>query len=259
VIWLSLVAFFFLLQEQILFSRQSLSRERLEWARTSFPNAEEVKIAVAKDVELHGWLVKGSGTDKSPLLIYFGGNAEEVSGQLETARLLPGWSLLFVNYRGYGLSGGRPQEGLLFGDAVTIYDYVMQREDIDTGKIVAMGRSLGSGIAVHLAAERNIQGVILVSPYNSIKAVAQGKYPFLPLSLILRHPFNVENSAVQARVPLLALIAEKDRVIPPKHSHQLAALWGGPKEVHLINGAGHNTIHAHPEFWEHINKFLCRI
>ncbi len=222
---------------------------------TPRPNVEDVTFAAADAVKLRGWLVKGPVTP-APLVIYFGGNAEEVSWLAEVADQFPGWSLLLVNFRGYGESEGKPGEKELLQDALVIYDHAKQRPDVDPRRIVAMGRSLGSGVAVHLSVHRPLRGVILVSPYDSIVEVAKRHYPFLPVSLLLRHRFDSLALAPQVDAPLLCLVATEDRVIPIPHSRALFEAWRGTKTWQEISRASHDSIAGEPDYWRSIAEFL---
>ncbi len=255
----ALVAAIYILQDSILFSTQSITAERLNFLTENYPHAEDVKIMTADGVELHGWFVKNTHQRKAPLVIYFGGNAEEVSGQVESAHLLAGWNLLAVNYRGYGLSEGSPAEDALFSDALSIYDQAVERDDVDTDRIVVMGRSIGSGVAVHLAASREVSGVILISPYDSIAAVARDQLRFLFFSSLLKHPFDVRSKAGHIQAPLLAIIGSEDRVIRPHRSEKLVSTWGGSREIRILEREGHNTLQMNPIFWESIRDFLVDI
>jgi len=219
------------------------------------PNVEDVTLAAADGAKLRGWLVRGTGTP-APLVIYFGGNAEEVSWLTEVAEQFSGWSLLLVNFRGYGESEGKPGEKELLEDALAIHDYAKQRPDVDPQRIVAMGRSLGSGVAVHLAAHRPLRGVILVSPYESIVEVAKRHYPFLPVSLLLRHRFDSLARAPRIEAPLLCLVATEDRVIPIPHSRALFETWRGAKTWREVPRASHDSISGEPEYWRSIAEFL---
>ncbi len=265
----------YLLQDRLLFDRKPVAGQTLERLRAARPQVEELFITAPDGVKLHGWLVKGPPDGKqapaartaavrtppvpAPLVIYFGGNGEEVSWMEGKASRMGGWSLLLMNYRGYGLSEGRPGEKSLLRDALYLYDCISLREDIDRGRIVAMGRSIGSGVAVHLARERAVKAVILVSPYDSITAVVRDAFPFLPVSLVLKHSFRAASWAPGVAAPLLALIGAEDRVVSPKRSHRLIAAWGGSREVRVIEGAGHNSIDQSPEYWESIRGFLGRL
>jgi hypothetical protein len=237
-------------QERMLFYPRSLdSRPALR------PNVEEVSIVAADGVKLRGWLVKGDGAP-APLVIYFGGNAEEASWLVGLADQFAGWSLLLVNYRGYGESEGKPGEKELLEDGLAIHDYAKGRPDVNSGHIVAMGRSLGSGVAVHLAAHRPLRGVILVSPYDSILEVAKHHYPFLPVSLMLRHRFDSLVRVPQIQAPLLCLVASEDRVIPGAHSRALFEAWRGAKTWHEVPRSDHDSIAGELEYWRSISDFL---
>jgi pimeloyl-ACP methyl ester carboxylesterase len=242
--------FIWFFQERMLFFPRPLDSRP-----ASRPNLEEVDIVAADGVKLRGWLVKGDGAP-APLVIYFGGNAEEVSWLVDLADQFAGWSLLLVNYRGYGESEGKPGEKELLEDGLAIHDYAKGRADVSSERIVAMGRSLGSGVAVHLAAHRRLRGVLLVSPYDSIVAVAKRHYPFLPVSLMLRHRFDSLARVPQIEAPLLCLVASEDRVIPGAHSRALFEAWRGAKSWHEIPRSDHDSIAGEPEYWRSIADFL---
>jgi len=247
----------YLAQDHLLFPRRSLVPEVRQWLARTFPNSE-ITLLTPDQTRLQGWLLRSpqATAEKTPLLIYFGGNAEEVSTMVQHMDHFPGWSLSLINYRGYGLSEGNPSEQHLFADALTIYDSLSQRADIDQNCIVAMGRSLGTGVAVHLAAQRPLEGVILVSPYDSITAVAQQVYFFLPVSLLLKHPFNSIAQAPQITAPMLTLVATEDTLIKPSHSYHLAEHWQGPHEVQELPAVNHDTIMENKNFWPHVEQFL---
>lgn len=215
---------------------------------------EKLAFEREPDVTVRGWLVKAADT-RAPLVIYYGGNAEELSWQM--AEPWPaGWSLALVNYRGYGESGGNPSEAALFGDALAVFDALVQRPDVDASRVVVVGRSLGSGVATYLAAERPVAAVVLISPYDSMTAVARRHYPWLPVGMLLKHPFESASRAPGIRAPLLAIAGGRDGIVPPAHSRRLVEAWGGPKRLVEIGGAGHNDLFGAPQFWPAIDGFL---
>ncbi len=172
------------------------------------------------------------------------------------ARFSP-WSLLAVNYRGYGGNPGSPGERALLADALVLYDWAAARTEVDPERIVVIGRSLGSGVAVHLAAERRLAGVVLVTPFDSLRAVAQGIYPFVPVSVLLRHPFDSLARASAIETPMLALVAALDSIIAPRHARRLFEAWRGPKQWLEIGTADHNSISDEALYWDTIAAFLA--
>jgi len=208
------------------------------------------------DVELRGWFVHREISAQLPLLIYYGGNAEDVSQNLLDQDRLNIVSFLIMNYRGYGGTEGQPGETTLFQDALTVYDHVVLTHHINPAHIVVMGRSLGTGVAVHVASKRPVRGVIVSTSYDSIVAVAEENYALFPVRLLLKHPFDSLSRAPDIKVPMLNLMASHDTLIPNKHSKRLAAAWGGPVTSVTIKGAGHQDIQTHADYWDAINRFL---
>jgi len=256
---LPLVVYF--TQESLIFYRQPLSDARRAEVVRRFPAASEITISSADGAKLHGWLVRPHGAERVPLVLYYGGNAEEVSHMLEAIGDpvrgdTPGVAWLLLNYRGYGASEGSPSERSLVADALAQYDHASSLPGIDPARVFAFGRSLGSGVAVQLAAHRPLRGVILVSPYDSLAAVAKRHYWYLPVDWMLKHPFDSIGLAPQMKRPLLCFIAERDDVIPPEHAERLFAAWAGPKRRVLLQGAGHNTTHDAAGFWPAVRDFL---
>jgi fermentation-respiration switch protein FrsA (DUF1100 family) len=232
----------YLLQDKLIFHPQVVAQRA--------PSAADVYLQAADGTRLHALQVKAAPT--APLLQYFGGNAEDVAWMLEEiARCGSAANWLLVDYRGYGASAGRPSEASLSADAIAWYDRVAP----GAARVYVLGRSLGSGVAVQLAASRRVDGVILVTPFDSLARVAKRHYPFLPVDLLLRHPFDSLGRAPGLRAPLLCIAATRDEVIPAEHARGLYDAWGGEK--HLLElEAGHNDIDNHPDYWGHIGRFL---
>ncbi|MGQ0512619.1 MAG: alpha/beta hydrolase [Betaproteobacteria bacterium] len=244
--------FVWLAQDRLIFYRQPTTDAQRAQIEKQHPAAARVHLSAADGARLHAWHVKGNG----PLVLYFGGNAEEVSWMLDRAVAVPGAGWLLVDYRGYGASEGSPSEAALVSDALAWFDRAATLPGVDRSRIVAFGRSLGSGVAVQLAAKREVRALILATPYDSLAAVARHYYWYLPVDWMLRHRFDSDLLAPAMKQPLLALIAERDEVIPPAHAEALFMAWGGPKHRVLLAGAGHNSSDAHPLFWEAIRAFI---
>jgi len=222
------------------------------------PHAAPFVVSAADGTRVTGWIAQGSSTP-APTVIYFGGNAEEVSHILAERRWPPLWSIVAINYRGYGTSQGKPGARELEADALAIYDAVRKREDVDPARIVVFGRSLGTAVATHVAAERPVHGVVLVSPYDSLSAVGRHHYPFLPVSLLLKHRFDAETDARRCQMPMLAIVASADSIIPAARSRALYDAWAGPKSWQVVPDSDHNSLGATPEFWRGVGEFLAQV
>jgi hypothetical protein len=243
----------YLVQDSLLFLRQPLAGPPVA-SRTARP-VEDLAFTTPDGVTLRGWLLPGAPAP-APLVVYYGGNAEEVSWQAAEPRWPGGWSLALVNYRGYGQSEGRPSERALSADALQVLDALLARPDVEARRVVLFGRSLGSGVAVQMAAARPVAGLVLVSPFDSMVAVARRHYPWLPVKLLLRHPFDGLARAPGITAPLQAIVAGADTIIPPAHSRRLFEAWAGPKAWTEIPGADHNDLGVSPAYWSAVRSFL---
>jgi pimeloyl-ACP methyl ester carboxylesterase len=129
---------------------------------------------------------------------------------------------------------------------------------VEPGRIALHGRSLGSGVAVQVAAARPARCVLLTSAFDSARAIAAAIYFWVPVGMLMRHPFDSESRAADLRMPALFLVAEGDSIVPPRHSHRLADAWGGPVERVSFPGFGHNDLSLHPGYAKAIQAFLAR-
>jgi len=250
VVSLPLVVYF--LQDRLLFHPYPLHETQRAEIRKRFPAVEEVFLE-AENQRIHAWHVKAA--PGAPLILYFGGNAEDVSGMIEDALgQAPGISWLLVSYRGYGGSEGSPSAASLTADALRWHDHAVR--EFKPRQVFAFGRSLGSGAAVQLAAERPLSGVVLVTPFDSLASVAKRYYWYLPVDLLLKHRFDSVQLAPKIMSPLLCIAAEQDEVIPPEHARRLYEAWAGPKQWVGLPGAGHNSTDTAPAFWRGIRQFL---
>ena len=251
---LGVPAWAWLTQERLVFFPQPVASE----ARLP-PRASPLTIVAGDGTRLCGWIVRSEALSAAaPGVIYFGGNAEEVSGTLSDPRWPRDWAIVGVNYRGYGNSEGKPGEAAIMADALAIYDAVAGRDDIDPRRIVVFGRSLGTAVATRVAADRPVTGAILVSPYDSMTAIGKLHYPWLPVSLLLRHRFDAIPDARRSAMPLLAIVGGSDTIIPAERSRALFDAWAGPKTWQVEAHAGHNDIAAEASFWSGVADFLAK-
>ena len=197
-------------------------------------------------------IVLNPGENKA--LLYFGGNAEAVvHNAVDFLTAFPLHTVYLFNYRGYGGSSGQPTEEGIYSDALSLFDKVQEKQAI----ISVMGRSLGSGAATYLASKRPVEKMVLVSPYDSIKSVAQNKFPIYPIFLLLKDKYDSIGRVKEIQAKTIVLMAENDEVIPKKHSLRLISEF--PTEqitVKTISDTGHNDISNKMEYYDHLKSFL---
>jgi pimeloyl-ACP methyl ester carboxylesterase len=179
-------------------------------------------------------------------VIYFGGNAEDVSRSIPTlADAFPESSLYAMNYRGYGGSTGKPSEAALIGDALVLFDRV-QAEHPD---VTVVGRSLGSGVAIHIASERPVERLVLVTPYDSLLNVAASQFRYFPLSWLMLDKFESWRYAPKVTAPTQLIAAQHDEVIPFTSTEALYKyLPRSLAKLTIIPGVSHNSIAESPEY-----------
>lgn len=232
-----------------------------------FPQApseieDEICLQMKDGTKIKGWIVENKlGEEKTNILLYFGGNKEEVSTLLEGMKRLKGWVVVLLNYRGYGSSEGKPSEKKLYSDSLEIYDHFSKlSNNYNTSKIVVMGRSLGSGIATYVASQRNVSGVILVSPYDRISNAAKYKFPKLSIVINiifkLRFSFDSLSRAHMITAPLLVLATPTDKSVPYPLSQNLLKNWNGPSKLIKIPDETHRSLSNTAVYWNGIAEFL---
>lgn len=187
-------------------------------------------------------------------LLYFGGNAVDVAGNVELfAEAFPERSLFFVNYRSYGGSSGRPSESGLVADALAVFDQVQTQH----AEVAVMGRSLGSGIAVQLAAVRPVDQLVLVTAFDSLVNVAREYFRWLPVGLLMRDRYESAGRAADVSAPVLVVIAGADEIIPRERSDALVAAFApGQAQSVVVPGVGHNTLDLSPLYLQSLAAFL---
>jgi len=192
--------------------------------------------------------------NQSRAIIYFGGNAEPVVFNQEPfSKNFPTYTIYLMNYRGYGGSTGSPTEQGLFSDALALYDYVQYEHN----SISAFGRSLGSGVATYLASQRSIDALALVTPYDSIASVAQKRFPFYPVDMLLHDKYDSQLHASKVSSRALIVMAELDLVIPNWHSIKLQEAFASEQsKIIKILGANHNNLSLDPAYFNSLKNFF---
>ena len=180
-------------------------------------------------------------------IVYYGGNAELVSQNMPAfSAAFPEHALYLLHYRGYGGSEGKPTEADLYRDALDLYDYVQRRHE----RVIVVGRSLGSGLAVRVASEREPARLLLITPYDSIVGIAAEQYPFFPVSMLLEDRYESFKYSPKVRAPTRILLAEADQVIPPASTEKLYQRFApGVATLVRVPGRNHSDIGSDPRYF----------
>ena len=214
------------------FAQRSLmyfpERTRTAPAAAGFPQAEEVELTTSDRERVIAWHVPPRG-DK-PVVLYFHGNGGSLKWRAERfARIVAdGTGLLALSYRGYGGSTGRPSEAGLLRDAEAAYAFATARNPAE--RLALYGESLGTGVAVALAAEHKVGKVILEAPFTSAVEIGAAAYPFLPVRLLMHDQFRSDERIARVTAPVLVLHGARDTIVPISHGERLYALIAAPKK-----------------------------
>jgi len=217
------------------------------------PSAEALSLQVDPNVVLKGYRFYANAKD-APLVLYFGGNADRVEEFLIFAKGYRNYDIVALNYRGFSQSTGSPSEKNLFSDALKIYD-----KFVKNGDVIVVGRSLGSGVASYVASKRAVNGVVLITPFDSIYALAKQKYPFLPVKLLLKHPFLNTKHLSRSNADLAIIEVANDEVVPNTHTQNLIAQTQKPLYRSILEGVTHGDILLHENFAKELNRAIQRI
>ena len=230
----ALLALMYVFQRSLMYFPDN---KRTPPALAGLPQAEEVVLVSSDGEKLIAWHVPPRAGKK--LVIYFQGNAGGLDLRAERFGRLTadGTGLLALCYRGYGGSTGSPSEAGLIRDAFAAYDFAIARHP--AAGIVLWGESLGTGVAVALAAERDVGGVILDAPFSSIADVGAAAYPFAPVRWLIKDSFHSDRRIARLRAPLLIRHGEGDAVVPIRFGERLFALANEPKRFERFAGEGH--------------------
>jgi len=222
-----------------------------------FPTSEVSVPSVAHtvldtgEVRIKVWRLN-PGKEKA--LIYFGGNAENVAYNIDDfATLFADRTVYLVNYRGYGGSSGSPHEEGFQSDALFVYDHFMKEHTA----LGVMGRSVGGAVATYLASKRDVDKLILVTPFDSAVNVGKKLYWFFPMDLLLKERLDSAGRAAKITAETLIIAAANDRIIPYENTHNLAQDFSKTEvEFVALRNTGHNTVHLHPDYKKTIAAFM---
>jgi uncharacterized protein len=223
------------------------------------PNAERLSVRTPDGTMLHGIHIPPDDRDPSRTLILgFGGNAwngQDVAEYLH--ELYPEHDVVAFHYRGYAPSTGAPSGKALIADAPLVYDGAVDL--VKPRRVIAVGFSIGTGIAAQLAAARKLEGLVLVTPFDSLKGVAQSMYPWLPIGPIFAHEIDAAGPLRHAAVPVALIAAEYDSIVPAERTAALRKVVQNLVYDRTIGRAGHNDVYTRSDFHEAMREALDRL
>jgi fermentation-respiration switch protein FrsA (DUF1100 family) len=231
----------FLVQRSFLFPIPTAARTAPQAA--GFPEAEEHLLTTTDGEKVIVWRVPAK--PGHPVILYFHGNGDFLAGFFGRFRdlIADGTGVVALSYRGYAGSTGLPSERGLLQDAVAAYAFTTARYSAD--RIVVWGFSLGTGVAVALAADQPIGKLILEAPYTSLAEIAASAFPIFPVRLAMKDPFHSDQRIARVNAPLLVLHGARDATISIAFGERLFALAHEPKQFVRFPDGGHNDLDAY--------------
>jgi uncharacterized protein len=220
--------------------------------------AEKLSMTVGRH-RLAGIYIPADGRRANRTLVLgFGGNAWNAQDVAEYLHeLYPETDVVAFHYRGYKPSGGEASAEALLADAPLVYDLAVEK--VRPTKTVAVGFSIGSGIVANLATQRPLDGAILVTPFDSLKAVAQSMYPWLPIGPFFDHEIDAAAAAPRVKAPVAIIAAERDEIVPAGRTAALRRKVPNLVFDRTIDRAGHNDIYARSDFQEAMREALAKV
>lgn len=224
------------------------------------PAAERLQVTTKGGETLHGVYLPPTAQEAGPktLILGFGGNAwnaQHVAEYLHDA--LPEAHVVAFHYRGYRPSTGSPSAEALLEDAPLVLRAASDRVQPD--RIVVVGFSIGSGVAASLARQPGVDGVVLVTPFDSLKAVAAELYPWLPIGPFFRHEIDTAAFLRDAQAPVAIIAAERDEIIPTSRTEALRPQVSNLLLDRTIEGAGHNDIYGRGDFQQALREAVVAV
>ena len=254
VAYVALFALLYLLQHKLLYH---IDPVRTAPAAAGLANVREVEIHAADGVRLIAWHAPARAGQ--PTLLYFHGQGGSLKARTRRFErfMAEGWGVYMMTWRGYGGSTGAPSEVHNVADARVAYE-ALRKAGVGPLDIVLYGESLGTGVAVQLAASADAAGLILDAPFTSTVDVAADRYPMFPVRLAMRDTYPSSQFIKSVRMPILILHGEQDRIIPVRYGKTLFAEANEPKQLALFPSGNHTDLYYHGAL-DTVRAFLARI
>ena len=248
---ISVVTVLIIAYSAVCFSFFAFQRQMIYYptAEVNVPGVAQIVLDTG-EVRIKVWTLNPG---KREALIYFGGNAENVAYNIDDFReIFPERTVYLVNYRGYGGSSGSPHEEGFYSDALLTYDHFGKYHS----SVSVMGRSIGAAVATHLASKRDIEKLVLITPFDSAVNVGKKFYPFFPIDLILQERLDAASMASEITIPTLIIAAADDHIIPYESTDNLVKAFTKTEVEFVSLSGGHNSVHLDPDYKKTIAGFM---
>jgi uncharacterized protein len=238
--YLTVISALYGMQRSLLYGSET-NRMGLTPAEAGLGEAQSLTLTTADGEQLSAWFVAPID-DGKPVYLYFHGKDGSLRQRVRQiqAMSLGGMGVLAIDYRGFGASTGTPTETGLYRDSETAYQWLRGR--VEPGRIVIVGESLGTGVAVWLAAQKPAAALILKAPFTSAVDIAAERYPFVPVHWFMKDQFHSDQWISHVHIPVLVQHGERDTIVPVNYGKQLFALANSPKQIRLYPDAGHSNL-----------------
>lgn len=241
-----ITVYFYFMQDQQVFNLKAAAKQEKAIGK----NIENITLDVEKNVVLDGVYRKALKAD-APLILYFGSNGDNPTQFVTSVENLKDYDVVTYTYRGYGESNGSPSEEALFKDALTIYDTYAKNK-----KIIVVGRSLGSCVASYVASQREVAGLVLITPFDSLLSVFKMSYPFLPIDYLLKNKFETEKYVPLVKSKIAVLEVEYDIALNASHVKKLLEkIPGKPLHV-MLKKATYEMVLRNSDFEKEMERIL---
>ena len=239
-IYLGIISYLYFTQDEKIFNKK--------FAKEYFPKRiEKITFKTSDGILLEGGFVKNK--KNAPLVLYFSGNSNNVLEFLDNiAPKIKDYNFIGFNYPGYAGSKGEPCEECIYRYALEIFD--KYKPDF------VMGRSLGSAVASFIAANREVKGVVLITPIDSIVNIAKNRYPFIPVSLLIKHKFEAYKYLQKTKAPVSLLLVKIDKTVPKKSIENVIKNISNLKKIETIDGVGHGNVYEYKGIEEKLRFLL---
>lgn len=247
--YIIMVLLLYVRQDSMIFAGAYVLKTKVDEAHNISKDTAEYIFIISDGTKLYGSIIDHSC---DTLVIYFGGNAENVTNMISNLGKFENIDAVSLNYRGVGKSEGVPSQDKLYSDALEVYDNFKDRYK----NIIVVGRSLGSAVASYVGSKRDVSSMILITPFDSITNVAKEIYPIFPIKMLLKYPLDLKETVKDIKIPVDILMVEGDKVISNKHTLNLKKNIENLKSFEVVNNSGHNKIMEDKRLYDFILESL---